>query len=344
MKIPSNIKRLLIITLISFLIIGAIIYFTADKRTWASVKTMNKYFILLGFVFYLLEFSFDALRLKVLVKATGHYLKIFECYKLVAFQTFFNLITPFSMGGQPGQIYILHKKNVPGGSATTVVITKLLLAALALVLVTIYAMLFYSDIFTSIPIFKYVAQFTGMLLLLITAFFIIAIYNPKLTTSILTKVFFVLWKLKLTKHPDELQGKLLKHILLARESFNSFIGHRVLYFLTGFLLSLGMVIVQIMMVLSFMWGLNVHLALMRGIALTGTLLFLITFMPTPGSSGLGEGIFILLFKSYVPSYLIGVIIFLWRFFYNYLTSFMGAIVTGHYGSELLTNKKIKDKK
>lgn len=205
-------------------------------------------------------------------------------------------------------------------------------------------MLFYSDIFASVPIFKFVSQFTGIILILITAFFIIAIYNPKLTTSILAKIFYVLWKLKLTKHPDELKNKLLKHIILARESFNSFIGHKVLYFLSGFLLSFGMVILQIMMILSFMWGFNIDIGIWRGIALTGSLLFLITFMPTPGSSGLGEGIFILLYKSYVPNYLIGVIIFLWRFFYNYLTAFIGSIVAGQYGLEFLATKKNEKKK
>ncbi|MBU1077793.1 MAG: flippase-like domain-containing protein [Spirochaetes bacterium] len=341
-RIPVNIQRLIVITLLSFLLIGGIIYFTANRQTVASIRNIKVNFMLLGLLFYFLEFSFDAIRTKVLVKGTGHKIKLFECYKLVAFQVFFDLITPFSFGGQPFQIYILHKKKVPGGSATTVVITKLILGGLVLTGIAIWALIFYSHIFAGVPIFKFFVKLTGIILLGASALFIAGLYTPRVTAWFLTVIFKVLWKIKIMKHPDVYKKKVLKHLILARESFDGFIGHRVRYLLIGTILTIFMFLSLIMMILSFLWGFNIQLDILTGITITGSLLFLITFMPTPGSSGLGEGIFYLLYRDYVPSHLIGVAIFLWRFFAQYLTAFIGAVVTGHYGSELLSAKKISD--
>ncbi len=250
MRIPSNIKRLIIITTISFLIIGGIIYFTANKQTWLSIKNINIYFVGLGLLFYILEFSFDAIRTYVLVKGTGYSIGLFECYRLVAFQVFFDLITPFSFGGQPFQIYVLHKKKIPGGSATTVVITKLILGGIVLTGIAIWALLFYSHIFAGVPLFKFFVKLTGCLLLLVSAGFIISLYTPRFTAGILTGIFTFLWKIKLMKHPDKYKKKILKHILIARESFDGFISHRFLYFVIASICTVLMFFTMILMIFN----------------------------------------------------------------------------------------------
>jgi uncharacterized membrane protein YbhN (UPF0104 family) len=68
------------------------------------------------------------------------------------------------------------------------------------------------------------------------------------------------------------------------------------------------------------------------------LLFLITFMPTPGAIGLGEAIFLLLFSKTVPSYMLGIAIVLWRFFFHYLSAILGAISSSKYMSDLIVGK------
>ncbi len=342
MKIPVNIRRFIIILAISFIVIGIIIYFTATKQTLIAIKNINTKFVFLAIFFYFLEFTADAVRTKILIKGTQHKLGLFECYKLVALQVFFDVITPFSVGGQPFQIYILHKKKVPGGSATTVVMTKLLFAAFSLILIVIFGLLFHSELFASVPLLVLFVKITGFLLLLIFFIFISGVYNPAITTVVLTFIFKILWKLKISRHPDKFKNKIMKHIILARNSFDGFVSHRVLYFIAGLVLSFVMILSTIMMIISFIWGFGINLPLISGIILTSSLIFLITFMPTPGSSGLGEGIFYLLYNQFVPNHLIGICIFLWRFFTQYFTAVLGAIVAAKYFSELLMNKKIAE--
>ncbi len=311
-RIPANIKRLIIITCISLIIIGTIIYFTANRDTLKSIRNIDKKFFLLGIMFYFFVFSFDAIRTKVLIRGTGHHFSLFECYKLVAFSVFFDVITPFSFGGQPFQVYVLHKKNVPGGSATTIVITKLIFGGLVLTGIVVWAIFFYHEIFESVPIFQYIVRIVGIILFMGIVLFISGLYNPKITTRILSLFFIIPWKLKLMRHPDEFKRKIMKHIILARNSFDGFIGHRFFYFIMGLIISFLMFMCVIFMILCFMWGFNIELDIPTGIALTGSLIFFVSFMPTPGAIGIGEGIFYLFFKKYVPEHLLWVIIFLWR--------------------------------
>ncbi len=339
MRIPSNIKRFFIIIAIGIIIIGLIIYFTANKQTLTALKNINLIFLLLGIFFYLLEFTADSVRTKVLIHGTGNKIGLWECYKLVGLQVFFDVITPFNIGGQPFQIYVLHKKNVPGGNATTVVVTKLVFGFLVLMAIVIFGLLFHSNLFGSVPILIMIIKITGIIMLAGFVVFLLGLYNPAITTVIITYLIKILWKLKLTRHPDKFKNKIMKHIILARDSFDGFVGHKIGYFLIGLLLSFIMIISAIMMIIMFIWGFGITLPIINGIVLTGALILIITFMPTPGSSGLGEGIFYLLYNGIIPIHLIGITIFLWRFFAQYLTAIFGAVVTAKYFSELLADKK-----
>ncbi len=338
MNIPVNMRKFIIILAASLIIIGVIIYFTATKETWSVIKNINLNFFFLGVLFYVIEVSADAVRTKVMIRGTNHKIGLWECYKLVFLQVFFDLITPFSVGGQPFQIYVLHKKNVPGGSATTVVVLKLLFGALFLTAIVIFGIFFHNDLFTGTPILVLLTNITGFILLFLFVIFILGLYNPAITTVVLSFLFKILWKLKISRHPDKFKNTIMKHILLARNSFKGLVGHRALYLITGFILSGIMILSTVLMVVAFIWGFGVGIPLVEGIILTSALIFIITFMPTPGSSGLGEGIFYLLYNQFVPTHLIGVIIFLWRFFYHYLSAILGAFVSAKYFSELLAKK------
>ncbi len=207
----------------------------------------------------------------------------------------------------------------------------------------IVSLIFYSDIFGTAPIISFLVKVTGVLLFLIFLLFIVGLYNPGPVKTVISFIIMIFYKLKLTKHPDEYKNKILKHILLARDSFNKFMGKKFLYLLVGFILSFFMLLSVILMILSFIKGFGIHISIFRGIAITSSLIFLVTFLPTPGSSGLGEGVYYLLYKDYIPSHIIGILMFLWRFFAQYLTSFLGAIVAIKYYSDNELDSKIRKK-
>ena len=80
---------------------------------------------------------------------------------------------------------------------------------------------------------------------------------------------------------------------------------------------------------------------LHGVASIALLLFLIVFMPTPGSAGLGEAIFMLLFRGFVPSYMLGVAVLIWRVYFQYLSSAIGAISSSKLFSDLVSDRSTK---
>ncbi len=327
--------KIFVIFLLGFGILGSIIYFTGTKETIKAIKNLNKNYIFLGILFYFLEYLFDILRLQLLVKGAGSSLNFWKSAEAIAVQVFFDLITPFNVGGQPFQVYILHKEGVPGGKATTVVMVKLLLSAIALITFVIYALLGFPEIFAASKLFRTIFNIAGFFLLFITLTFILGLYNPALSVNVLEKIIFFLYKLKLVKRPEKYRKKIIRNILLARESFSSYFGKKFIYFFLSFIFSLLMTLSVSFLVLSFVWGFGIHLEIKKGIAITSSLIFLVTFMPTPGGMGLGEGIFYLLYRNIIPLHLIGIIIFLWRFFTQYLTAGIGAYFGIKHFSDLI---------
>jgi uncharacterized protein (TIRG00374 family) len=96
---------------------------------------------------------------------------------------------------------------------------------------------------------------------------------------------------------------------------------------------------QLVLLWLILLGLGQSVPFLTGIVLASMLLFLITFMPTPGALGFGEAIFILLFAGTVPSYMLGIALILWRFFFHYLTAILGAISSSKYVSDFLVKRE-----
>ena len=67
--------------------------------------------------------------------------------------------------------------------------------------------------------------------------------------------------------------------------------------------------------------------LLAGFVLSTLLLFLLSFMPTPGASGLGEILFVVLFDQAVSNHVLGLGVIMWRFFFNYSGAMIGAVVS-----------------
>jgi uncharacterized protein (TIRG00374 family) len=61
------------------------------------------------------------------------------------------------------------------------------------------------------------------------------------------------------------------------------------------------------------------------------------FIPTPGSSGVAEGGFALIFMSFVPKHILGLLVVFWRF----LTSYLSVIIGSYIFLKLLGNVTMK---
>ena len=86
--------------------------------------------------------------------------------------------------------------------------------------------------------------------------------------------------------------------------------------------------------LSLLWvifsGLGYRMPLAEGLAMSALFYLTLSYLPTPGSSGLGEGVFVAIFAGRIPSHVLGIAVLLWRLFYSYAGSTVGAVIASHH--------------
>jgi len=340
MKIVNNIRRLILFVSLSIVSLVLIFLFTASRKTVQALGDVTHSYLLFVVGLCIVEFVIEGVRLVFFVRGTGERIRLLEALKLASIAIFFNLITPFSFGGQPLLVYILRKEGIPSGKGSTIVITRLLTASLFIFMGAIFALVFFGHLISSVAALRTTFFITGILFIFLAGLTVTGLLLPRMMTAVARRLGRLLHHLHLVKDEELFLTKSIQHLYIARNSFQAYFGHRFGYLVGGTLCSGVIYFSQVLMLWAILCGLGVPIGFIEGFALSALFLFLIVFAPTPGSSGLGEIIFVIIFAGTVPKYLLGVAILLWRFFYQYLVAFLGGIVTAKYFSDLL----VKDPK
>lgn len=325
MKFSKRFKQLLILISISVATIVLIFFLTSNKNTLAAIQRLTPVNLLVFFGLWFAAFTADALSLKSFVSGTGEKLRLLKSYKIATIRIFFNLITPFSFGGQPFALYALHKEGIPSGKGASIVVTKLLTQSLFIQAFAIAAFITsprYLEGNTAVTIIFFVS---GVLFLLISSSFVIGLLNPSVLVFLVTRTGKILHKLRLFKIEKQWEKSVLEQAHNARNSFRRYFSKHITFFIFGILGNLFMYFFQVAILYYSLNILGASLGFWTGMAFCSLVMFLIAYLPTPGSAGLGEGVMALLISKFIPNYLIGVLILLWRFFYSYLNGIIGGV-------------------
>ena len=74
-------------------------------------------------------------------------------------------------------------------------------------------------------------------------------------------------------------------------------------------------------------GLGCNVKIMNTFMIQAVLNFMLYYVPTPGGSGISEGVGYALFSPFVPPSIIGIFLVIWRFLTNYLWTIIGGLNT-----------------
>ncbi len=336
-------KRLLIIVAASVLSIAAILYFTIDERTGEALADVRPVFLVALFGCWIAILLFDAASIMFYARGADERVGFLSAVKTTTVRIFFNAVTPFSIGGQPFSVFTLHREGIPTGKGSSIVITKLMtLAALNQIGAFVSFMLF-SDRITTITALNRIFMICGVVgggtIILLTFGFL----YPQMLVAIIITLGKLLHKFRILKNPSKLRRKLIIQASTARKSFKRYFTHHLGFFISGTLCNGLVYVTQLGMLYLILLGLGIDVTFLTGLVLSSMLIFLITFMPTPGAIGFGEAVFLILFSKTVPSYMIGIAIVLWRCFFHYLSSILGAINSSKYISDVLVGKNVTEK-
>jgi uncharacterized protein (TIRG00374 family) len=145
----------------------------------------------------------------------------------------------------------------------------------------------------------------------------------------------MLGKIRVLKNVEDYRSKALRDAVLMRRTFRRYFGAHAGAFVAGILSNGVLYFAQVVLLWAVFAALGAPIPFLRGVASIALLLFLIVFMPTPGSAGLGEAVFLLLFRGVVPTYILGVAVLIWRVYFQYLSSAIGALFSSKLFSDLM---------
>lgn len=237
----------------------------------------------------------------------------------------YSALTPFSTGGQPMQIYTMHRLGMDTGAAGSIIAVKTLVYQIILVLYSLVMVVwmlpyFQQNVssFSVLTVFGLICNSTFILLVLLFC------ASERLTDKILRGAIQIFHKLRLCRHPEERYEKIHSELSIFHGS-SALLGRSVRIYVWACLLTVIQIActctIPYFIYRSFGYSeqpLGVMMAAQAYVSMVSA------FVPLPGASGGAEGSFVLFFGPFFQQDTILPATVVWRVLTYYLNFPAGA--------------------
>ncbi len=324
-------KRLLFFSVLFIALTAAGLYTVyanfADKSLSFDSRLLEPVTLLSVAALLVVYFCSDGLRLYFTLRALGHELNVGVITRLVFINLFFSNVTPMATGGGFAQIWYLHKHGVPVGTATAATTIRTVLAVIFIFSLT-PVFLVSLEALEGRAISGKVGIALAFFILVYLSFFAILLLRTRWLMAPLANLLTSLHRLKLisAERHQRWQFRAKREMLRFSASFGDYCRGQPVFialsvvFTAVFLLSLF----SFPALLVYSLGYSVDYLTSLGLLVVTT--FIMYFSPTPGASGISEGVFGSFFRDILaPTHLLLVIV-AWRFLTIYLGMLIGLVV------------------
>ncbi len=313
-------KQVILAVIISIAAIIIILKFTNTDITYQALSKADIRFVLLALLLHVSSWFFWSLRIQILASLIGHKISFGLAFRTTLASNFLAAMTPSSAGGEPMRIKMLADNGMSYGGATAVVIVERLLDSFFFV-AALAVCLFLSDFITGFGL-----RIGGVFLVLIILEIVFLWELIKRPDRIRRLMGWIRKKTGGRKIVDTVENEIWlfreASIKLAHESWAQI---PAMIAITVVLWACEFLVPSVLLV-----GLGQGPDILYSIT-AQLILVIITLAPlTPGSSGIVEFSMSYIYSMFVPSYLIGVLVALWRFITYFVNLFVGAIFMGFF--------------
>ncbi|GAB6106504.1 lysylphosphatidylglycerol synthase transmembrane domain-containing protein [Fusibacter bizertensis] len=326
----KNLKRTTkwLVPLISFLIIGSVIVVKGElNNIIEAVQDIRPIFLFLGLMLIGAYWLFEAIILQRLLHHAKERLSFWKTLKITLAGQFFNGITPFASGGQPAQLYMLHRLNVPLGTGASVLTKKFIIYQVALVIYSFIVLIFETKFFLGqIPNFVYLGILGFAVNFAVIGSLILIGYNYRFTKGIVIGMSRFLKKHFNYKKVNRTSLKFLRQINLFHQQMEENHSGVLTWVVIGFLSMLQLTFFfSIPLVIGYGFHMT-HLSIFYMIGAAAFVSMVTAFIPLPGAAIGAEGSFYLVYQIFFPSKIVITALLLWRLFTYYLPLIVGGTV------------------
>ncbi len=324
-------KKKTIINSIIFLSLIFITYYIIFKEEniyelYKNIRELELFYILLAVclmsLYYVIE-AYNIKRLLTLFKEKITFPKALR-YTMIGF--FFSSITPGATGGQPMEIYYLNKEKIKISHSTIALLIHLCGAQISATLLGIIGIIINPHILDNGLIYFFIiGSLLNTIPITIT---IVGIFFPKLALKSVKLLIKILGFFK-AKTIDQLTIKINNELEIYQESANYIKNNKTAFF-KSILISFAQIVtyysVPFLIYKSF--GLSGK-TIIDFILLQAMLHSTVCSMPLPGSVGVTETVFLLIYGLAYPTNLLESSLLVTRFINFYLFVFVSLIVYIH---------------
>ncbi|MEW5866385.1 MAG: flippase-like domain-containing protein [Bacillota bacterium] len=315
--------------LFSTFVIFILMRLTGRGEGWASLFKVNRACLAIAGGLVVAGWVLEAVRIETLTRAIGGRLGFWSALRITLAGAFAACVTPFDTGGEPLQVYLLHRLGFGAGESTAVIAVKTIISSLArLFLVLIFpAWYIIGRRSWDLPGGLEVALFVG-LLVYILVFALMAFFTayPESVGAVLGRVLRNRFGRRVI--PAHAADALLEKVRTGANDFRAalqmFVRERRPALIVITVLSLLGWAIAFFIPVLLLRGLGVDPPFAQTMGIAGIFYLAAAYAPTPGSSGAAEASLAALFGSVVPFRLLGVFVILWRSITYYLTLLVGA--------------------
>ncbi len=329
-KVTSAVKKR-IWTIIFILINIAVIAITAfsefgnsENAIKLSEVKINSWLLIPAIISFIIAIAAEIYKYALMTKQTCNKSNWKVAERTVIIGKYYDNITPAAIGGQPFQIYYMHKNGeIPEGFATTIPLIGMISNQIGFLIIAVIAFLF-----GSLTINNAALMAAACFGLIFYAFWPIAIllatFLPKTTSELINLGVRFLAKIHIIKDKKQAISKAEEKVNYYAKCVKTILNTRGLFFKTiilSVLFHLLLYIIPFFVLSAFGGDVNFLPCFVTTVAVTSA----VYFVPTPGNAGAAEGTFYAVFSALSSGYIFWAML-VWRFFTYYVYIIMGGIV------------------
>lgn len=301
-KKKSNIFK----NLIFFLVLIAITLYVILKdqsitQIIDAVQNVKIEYVIMGVLCMIIYIVLEAVNIGRTLKMLGEKSKFLKNVKYALIGFFFSSITPAASGGQPMQIYYMHKEKISIANSTLALLINLTCMQIITIGFALFSLIFNYKYLNTTLIILFIVGIT----LNITALslLLIGVFSKKLS-NLLVKLAVKICKILKLKNIEEKQAKFENELNKYQESSKYLKKNKIVFFKT--LITTGVQFIAYYSISYWTYrsfGLNEN-SLFKVITMQSILYATVSGIPSPGAVGVSEGAFIEIFKKIYPEALI----------------------------------------
>lgn len=271
------------------------------KQIFEIIGQSKWQFIAVGILAMIIYISLEAINIGRTLKILGNKTKFISNLKYALIGFFFSGITPAASGGQPMQIYYMHKDGITVGHSTLALLINLTSMQITTISIALVSVLFNYQYLNKMLILLLVVGLllnTSALMLLL-----ISIFSKRLSRGFM-KLIIKIMKLLKIKNMDKKIKKIGKELRNYQKSSKYIKKNKKV--MAKILLT---TLIQFLIYYSVAYwtykalGFEGH-NIMEIITMQSVLFATVSGIPSPGSVGVSEGAFVEIFRNIYPEHMI----------------------------------------